>query len=304
MSHIFRDLVTAGALSFNDGVLLNGAVYRCDLLDGWDDTAEPRVEISEYGYSDGVRASDRFPKKEIYLDIGGYVKVTSRLAGEQAKDYLASNLDVNSVIRVTRQGPIPKAVDVRVCSAVEFPQDIGEAFRWLVKVMATWPYKISPIAKSVIAAMFSGIDYYRTYVNTAPYYRTYVNTAPYYRTYTADTSAYSTGGLPNLVAISNDGNADAYPIIQLSGPLMGRSWELVNETTGESLTFGLDLSSTDTLVLNTLDKTAYLGSQSVEYYVDGDWPHLQPGANILRVLIGTDNADARITVTAYDTWKR
>ena len=55
---------------------------------------------------------------------------------------------------------------------------------------------------------------------------------PYYRTYTADTSAYSTGGLPNLVAISNDGNADAYPIIQLSGPLMGRSWELVNETTG------------------------------------------------------------------------
>ena len=135
-----------------------------------DDTAEPRVEISEYGYSDGVRASDRFPKKEIYLDIGGYVKVTSRLAGEQAKDYLASNLDVNSVIRVTRQGPIPKAVDVRVCSAVEFPQDIGEAFRWLVKVMATWPYKISPIAKSVIAAMFSGIDYYRTYVNTAPYY--------------------------------------------------------------------------------------------------------------------------------------
>ena len=56
----------------------------------------------------------------------------------------------------------------------------------------------------------------RDSVNTAPYYRTYVNTAPYYRTYTADTSAYSTGGLPNLVAISNDGNADAYPIIPVS----------------------------------------------------------------------------------------
>ena len=304
MSHIFRDVVTIGSLSFNDGTIVNGSTYRCDLLDGWDDTAEPRVEISEFGYSDGVRTSDRFPKKELYLEIGGYVKVSSRLVGEQAKDLLATYLDVNSTLRITRQGPIPKAIDVRVCSAVEFPQDVGEAFRWLVRVMAPWPYKISPSPKAITAVMFSGIDYYRTYTDSAPYYRTYVNTPPYYRTYTSDTSVSSTGGLPNLVAITNDGNADAYPIIQLTGPLVGRSWELVNESTGESMTFGLDLGSTDTLVIDTLQKTAHLGSQAVEYYVDGDWPHLQPGANILRVLVGVDNPDARITITSYDTWKR
>ena len=294
MSHIFRDVVTIGSLSFNDGTIVNGSTYRCDLLDGWDNTAEPRVEISEYGYSDGVRTSDRFPKKELYLEVGGYVKVSSRLVGEQAKDLLATYLDVNSTLRIIRQGPIPKALDVRVCSAVEFPQDVGEAFRWLVRVMAPWPYKISPNAKTITAVMFSGVDYYRAYVNTSPYYRTY----------TSDTSVSSTGGLPNLVAITNEGNADAYPTIQITGPLGGRSWELVNENTGETLTFGLDLGSTDTLIIDTLQKTAYLGSQAVEYYVDGDWPHLQPGANILRVLVGTDNLDARITVTAYDTWKR
>lgn len=304
MSHIFRDVVSVGPLTFNDGTMVNGAVFRCDLLDGWDNTADLRVEISEFGYSDGVRASDRFPKKEIYLEVGGYVKVASRLAGENAKDLLATSLAVDSVHRITRYGPLTKAMDVRVCSALEFPQDVGEAFRWLVRVMAPWPYKITPTAKSITALMFSGVDFYRTYVNSAPYYRTYVNSAPYYRTYVADTTASSTGGLPNVVSISNDGNADAYPIIQLTGPLEGRAWELVNETTGESLSFGISLGSTDTLMLNTLDKTAYIGSQSVEYYVDGDWPHLRPGANILRVIVGADNIDARIVVTAYDTWKR
>jgi len=304
MTHIFRDVVTMGSLSFNDGTVVNGASYKCDLLEGWDNTAEPRVEISEFGYSDGVKTSERFPKKELYIDIGGYVKVSSRLAGEQAKDLLATYLDINSTLRLTRQGPIPKAMDVRVCSALEFPQDVGEAFRWLVRVMAPWPYKISPVDKAITAVMFSGIDYYRTYVDSSPYYRTYVNSSPYYRTYTSDTSASSTGGLPNLIAMTNEGNADAYPVIQLTGPLVGRSWELVNENTGESMTFGLDLGSTDTLILNTLEKTAYLGSQAVEYYVEGDWIHLQPGANILRVLVGTDNPDARITVTANDTWKR
>jgi hypothetical protein len=506
MSTIFRDVVTVGDFTFNDKVAHDGARFYVDLLNGWDQTGSPRVEVNEFGTSDGVRVGDRMPKKEMYVDVGGYVltdTVTDRLAAEKAKDLLSTIFDNDGEVRVCRYGPIPKAMDMRRSGSLEVPKDIGaEGFRWIVRMLAEWPFKISPIQKTAIAAAFSGSSYLRTYSTVASAMRTNLVTnprnlasgwLPYYGSGGVGTTTFPTtggpsngpfgrmtwttaptgtdgnwstdnlripvqagqpvtqqiavrlnharnltlyvhflngagglissvpgsvlttvantwttfaqinqlapagavtahfdirntdaakfavgnqfditnwilecpqsvqlpyfdgwttnsGGLvhawsgttdaspstetntnvgnaarrydgsngrtyttpnvvsgdatPNFATIANDGTATAYPIISILGPLPARTWALVNETTGQQQSFDLDLSGGQTLVIDSLNKTAFIGDQAVDYWLRGDWITLPRGSNTLRLQIGTWNATPRMTVQMYDTWKR
>lgn len=521
MPTIFRDLVDINGFKFNSGIAVNGAQYNCDVMDGWADSGEPRVEISEFGYSDGVSAASRFPLSEKYVEFGGYVLTDDRLAAEKAMDRLSDVFGPNGDLLVTRYGPISKSMDMRASSALEFPEDIGvEGFRFIVRLMAEWPFKFSPLEKVAIAGVFSGGEYYRIYsaetngrsYDPALYGRVYfpdvngssvvstesrrnlvsnpfsgINTTYHIvspgtggaaaitrvatggpsggsfarATWSVATTAvgnagitYGSGGsdpgvvlLPgdylsgrvmarssvaqritvfvqylnsagNMVAsnstvivlaanvwtaiavdavvvapalaakahiivfnsvgtsgvnwaigdtldvaqvqatkeptagtyfdgntapingtpskrygwtgvpkaspsiettlsivssasglldnatINNEGTADAYPVITITGPLLTGSWELVNETTGDVQSFEIDLSNGVDLVIDNREKTAFIGSQAVDYYLRGDWIRLIPGDNILRLSTGEANPNARLRVSARDTWKR
>lgn len=508
MSTIFRDVVTINDFPFNDKVPVDGAVFNIDLLDGWDDTAEPRVETNEFGYSDGVLAAKRFPLKEQYYEIGGWVDATSRIQADAAKDRLADIFEVNINLQVVRNGPIPKAVDSRRVSKLEFPQDLQLQFRWMTRIMVEWPFKYNPIQQFSEADAFAGQDSYRSYDQASTVARTNLNTNPSLevnaaayngsivalrstawsstgaaslivtpvaaggndtfnsvgsdvgaialgmvagRTYTAtatintpvaqtgtlmpnrfrrlvffykvgtvytettsaiapatgvadlsvtvavpagateifvrlyngsgnasevvyydnitveDTTGIATPGRPfdgatandptvtyawtgtphaststatptalanaggagfrtydasflaryyqavlppagsvgqTFATIANSGNADAYPIISVLGPLPARSWQVVNERTGEYFSFDLDISASTPLVVNTRKKTAFIGSESVEYFIRGDWLTAVPGNNTYRLLVADDVAGARLTIQASDTWKR
>lgn len=522
MSTIFRDPVDINAFHFNDGVAVDSALFYCDMMDGWGDTGEPRVEVSEFGYSDGVVAASRFPMNEKYIDIAGYVLVSDRAAGERAADRLSVLFGPDAELLVTRFGPISKSMDMRSASDFQISQDAGsDGFRFIMRLMAPWPFKFSPLEKVALAGVFSGGEYYRVYdhilngrvydtvgfgrvyfpdlansstvgtesrrnlvnnpsagVNTTYYavvagttgvaavtrvaaggpsggsfaratwstastvigsgmvygnagtdpglqsvlpddlvsgrvqirtsivqrmilYIQYLNAAgtPISSTSSAQLVTvantwtpvvldqatvapalaakvhlmmYSVAGtsaavwpigatldvaqvqavenatagtyfdgntlpyngtpskaygwvgavdasqsiettftdvsvlnpLADNATINNQGTADAYPVITITGPLLAGSWELINETTGEVQSFEIDLSTGVQLVIDNRDKTAYIGTQAVDYYLRGDWIRLIPGVNVVRLSTGEANPDARLQVSAHDTWKR
>lgn len=307
MGTIFRDPVTVNDFSFNGGASVDGATFYCDTMDGWLDTAAPRVEVSSFGYSDGVIAASRFPLSEKYIEFGGYVLSSSRLAAEKAADKLSLLFDVNTDLVVIRNSAIPKAMDMRVSGDFQIPQDLAEqGFRWIVRLMAEWPFKYSPEEQIQTGGVFSGTDFHREY-DVALYGRTY-DALTFGRSYIIDAVSVSGLGagllLPDLITITNDGTADAYPEITVTGPLLAGSWELINETTGEVQSFDIDLSTGVELIMSNRDKTAYISGQAVDYYLRGDWIHLVPGPNRLRLSTGDENPDASFKVVAHNTWKR
>lgn len=520
MSTIFRDQVGVEDFLFNTKVRLDGAMFNCDLLDGWDDTPQPTVVIGQFTYSDGVTSADRFPLKEKYIEVGGWVHTTSRVEAEKAKSRLRGMFSPNKIINLVRYGPIPVRYSVRATSSVEFPQDIGrEGFRWLVQVMADWPFRLGLTEKGGLAGVFTGSGFYRDYpsgtgrkyeynATKGTYYRTYKadlsgngdlvatierinnainpraatitnwgwqpgtdevsstevitgaadgpllpdgsritsyvqrtittgksagNSGWYYRSApgeqvlaagasftgsmyvrssvdtqvslsvqermgsTAGSSSFSgivslpanqwvrlsatdvstaaadgfqiwaqfsaangnvastidatgamadpaatlvdyfdgslspsPGGtvqyswvstadasashkikytqnvevnpLPDSLTINNEGDANSYPIIELQGPLSAGTWYIINDTTGETLTFDSSISSTQTLTMDMLAQSANIDGVPVDYYIRGTWLRLAPGLNQIRLVSGYEVAGATMRIRTYDTW--
>ncbi len=506
---IFNDPVTIDTLTFNNGNV-GGIIYGIDTLDGWDDLAEPQVVMTSFGYSDGTVDAERFPYKEKYVDISGYVVTGSRLLAQQAKVKLAATFNPNKRLVVTRTGPIPLMISTRVSSRLSFPQvdDHGEAFRWHVQVVAPWPFKLGVNTFTGTAGVFNSGTFYRTYPRTYPITysisagastvgtvtRTNLMLNPGPKTaitgwsstpgtsgvasisLTTDASSVSGSGktasttwttaqtvanatvmcgqnnnsstvvaglaysgsmymapgpstpgqtwnlavrwydvnnallststlgpdtaitsaswtrltvsnvvapanatqatlmafqkssstlltsgqfisacaaqleqatapsayfdgdkiqngnlyyswagtsgysfskesrydqvVPNVtvsdnVTVVNNGNADAYPIIQILGPLVASSWYAINETTGEQFTLAVDISTGATLVVDTKEKTAYIGSSPVDYWLRGSWPRVSPNgvSNLFHLVTTQANANARMTIITNDTYR-
>lgn len=529
MSTIFRDQLGVGDFTFNTRALIDGAMFNCDLLDGWDDSPEPTVVIGQFTYSDGVSSSDRFPLKEKYIEVGGWVYTTNRLDAERAKARIRAIFRTDRSLSLVRYGPLPVRYEVRASSRVEILTDIGrEGFRWLVQVMAEWPFRLGLTEKSAMAGVFTGSGFYRDYPAAVGTARTYAYNATkgiYYRTYKPDLSGNgslimevdginsafnpravviggtatgwnyqagtgessvteyitgatdgpilpdgsrittyarrniavpktaanngwfyrslageqfldqgesfvgsmflrssyeatvtlqvldrlgtvvggttngpatllpadewvrlsvadnvtaaagadgfqiwavfaatqgnevgtieatgamaeprktlvgpyldgamsgSTGGtlqyswegadnaspsrrlkytqlidqdpLPDNVLLENEGDANAYPILEIKGPLSPGTWYVVNDTTGETMTFESSINANQTLVIDTLAQTANIDDVPVDFYIRGSWLMLVPGVNQLRLVSGSEVAGATMTVRIYNTW--
>lgn len=519
MPTIFRDPVLVDSFEFNNKVRVDGALFNVDTLDGWDDSPEPTVVVGQFTYSDGVVTAERFPFKEKYMEVGGWIHTHSRQEAERAKSQLRSMFNPNKEIFLVRQGPIPQGYRVRASTKVEFPTDIGrEGFRFLVQVMADWPFRLGVEEKEYLARPFTGAGFYRLYEYGAPigrrrryqydaekdtYYRTYyesiegqggdvvgtvfrtnyaydprgkatarwayqvgtggavaptlrtdlttplagvttgveftttvaktdANSGVYYRALAGDisgvagdlvtisfyayassertvvqsgqlrmasaavstasggtlvlpagvwtrasvtvlaTAAYdgfqlwlseaadmipaedasvivtgalaektsvlddyfdgNTAGtvsiqyiwsgsvdnsasqliqytkvpeinpLPDVITITNEGDAYAYPILEVTGPLPVGTWYIQNDTTGEILTFDSAINENQTLVIDNLDQTALIDSVPVDYYIRGTWIRLAPGLNQIRLVSGADAPGATLRIRAYDTW--
>lgn len=109
--------------------------------------------------------------------------------------------------------------------------------------------------------------------------------------------------IPDTIEVVNNGDADSYPEIEIQGPLLAGTWQLINETTGEAMSFDMDLSSGVELVIDNLEKIANIGETTVDYYLRGDWIRLVPGSNIIRLVTAEPNPDARVRVRVADTWR-
>lgn len=125
-----------------------------------------------------------------------------------------------------------------------------------------------------------------------------------------------TGGATGDATVTNNGNIDAYPVIQIYAPSSGTTLTatLTNLTTGQlaEFTFTTDLNPGDIFTADmrrivTVDTgdTPYIQLSGTNRYGDWDLPRtpfaIVPGGNDLRFEISGTGSDASASVTFRDT---
>ena len=133
--------------------------------------------------------------------------------------------------------------------------------------------------------------------------------SPGKRSYTSFTRTYAQGvGDPENAAIEsvdlvNNGNAVAYPITIVTGPLFNGGWEIRNETTNQRLSFRIDIPEGNELIIDHQRHTATISGQPVEFRKDGAWWGLAKGLNRVRLAADEFNSNATATFIHRDTWR-
>lgn len=281
MPTIFKDIVTLGALSFNDG----STPIRCDVLDGWIDTADLNVIINDRGVSDGAEWGPRFPTKEKYLEIGGYCVSPDRGSASLMRDLLVTYLPRNEDLVLQRyEPPTAKQMVVRRASKISF-FDHAEGFRFTTTLVAKDARKYGLNIQSVTVGISAPGVVGRIYPRTNPF---------------ANVAIGSTTS--NARSIYNEGTAPSDPISTATGPLVA-GWRAVNETTGESIAFDIDVPSGQNLVIDHANHTATLNGFPVQFEYSGTWWSIVPGNNRINLAGGDYNPSASLTVVARPAWE-
>lgn len=110
------------------------------------------------------------------------------------------------------------------------------------------------------------------------------------------------------VEVTNFGDRDVYPLIQLYGPWSG-STRVANATTDQALVFaGENVLAGNYIEIDTRAKTITLNGDPTQnrynrlVFPDSDWWKLAPGANVLRFEPTTFTAPARMIVAWRDAY--
>lgn len=122
-----------------------------------------------------------------------------------------------------------------------------------------------------------------------------------------------TGGSQNLLAVSNAGTAEAYPLIRVFGPTVGTctAITLTNLTNGS--VFAVSTTLTTGQILSGDMTAAVTGANALVVSLDGSsrygsWTvprsafSLSPGSNVLKFQITGTSTDVVCNLTWRDTW--
>jgi Siphovirus-type tail component, C-terminal domain len=297
MSTIFKDKVAVqvplGVLTFNDAAGLpywypGTRTMNVDLLEGWQKTVDLNVISVPRGVGDGNYTAPKFPALARNLTIGGYVEGPNRATLDAIWDQMMGDAfppDVDIVL--TRFEPVPKYVTCRVAGDFDITQYMPSeaAFRWEGTLLCSDPFKYDANSTLFDVAGIAGISSGgRTYPRVYPLTYTVVG-----------------GGEGNQAVVFNLGTAKAPVLIEIFGPVP-IGWRIDNSTTGDSMSFDIDLSGSDVLSIDTRTKTALLNGSPVNGLLHGTWMQLARGNNILK-LFADYNVFGSFHVTAKSTWR-
>lgn len=99
--------------------------------------------------------------------------------------------------------------------------------------------------------------------------------------------------------VTNGGNFETRPLITITGAIVGPS--VYNQTTGQTIGFSnLAMASTDTLVLDLLDKVAYLNGSQIPADLWSSWWVLTPGTS--QIILQGEAAGTQMTISYQDAW--
>lgn len=295
MPTIFKDLVEVGDTAFNDpaGMPAGAIEWRIDVLDNWHvmPEADP-IAIAIGGGVDGASLGESWPIPARDLLISGVVVTAERAEAETLMDVLSRDVfPRNRDVVLTRYETIPKFVTGRVY-AREFKPVGTTSYRFVVRLLAGDPFKYDadpPADSSGTAGVAGQSSGGRSYPRTYPL------------TYSSTTA----GEDANKVVLVNRGTADTYPTIILTGPLQAGGWRLEIQTEAgdvESLRFDVGLALGDVLVIDFRNHEALLNGFSVTTTIEGDFWHVPPGVNVVRLYADFDPA-ASLTATILSAWE-
>jgi hypothetical protein len=106
-----------------------------------------------------------------------------------------------------------------------------------------------------------------------------------------------------VTTLTNLGNASAYPIIRVYGDFSA-SFNLINDTTSKTFTFGVALGVGDYIDFDFYNRTAVKNAtNSVLGSVTGDWWSIAPGTNQIRLTSPDSGDNGYAVVTHKNTYR-
>lgn len=109
---------------------------------------------------------------------------------------------------------------------------------------------------------------------------------------------------PGAMTVTNGGNFETRGLITITGPITGPA--VYNQTTGESISFSaVTLGVSDVLVLDLLERVAYLDGSQITADLSSSWWVLPPAVEqpaVQIVLQGSGAPGATMTYSFNDAW--
>lgn len=280
-----------GTVTFNNpgliGDLTGADEAWIDGFEGWTDSVNPVVVQSQKAIGDGAFLAKRLYVQGRLITVEGMIATDSEEGTEDAwNDLVFRAFPLNEDIVMTHQGPgIHKFVTGRLISQVKPTQFMPNGFRFTLDFLCPDPYKYDADSTlfgtaGIVGDSSGGMEFPLTFPIV-------FNGVP--------------AGSGNQIIINNIGNADTFPTFTVFGQL-DAGWRIENETSGESLSFDVDTTPLNTMVIDSKAETANIDGSPVTGLVSGDFFTLKPGVNVLK-LFGNYFPDTTWSVSAKSAWR-
>lgn len=194
-----------------------------------------------------------------------------------------------ALIRACRVGQL-KTIQFETCDGIPVQADI-EVIRLLM------PYRLN---RSIYLIQAVAPDY-RFFSQTLVTAHTFITESTGGTPVPAAVPAPIGGGSSIDFFVVNEGNIEASPVFTIRGP--GTNFVVQNTTTGQQFTVNLTLLTNETVVIDTMRRTAFQGNQNVFGSFSGSWMTLIPGENRIKFnASGGTTANTRLTISFRSAW--
>jgi hypothetical protein len=255
----------------------NGTAWALLKFPGMDGVATDGAVVQRQGDHGGYATPQFYGPRTIELTVTA--SATSQAERDIARAALQAAVPVSDLATFVLNEPVPKTLQVRRSGVVKEVSATLMDVTFDVLLIAPDPRKYgAPTSVTVIAnSQTLGITFPMSFPMSFP------AQAP-----------------PGAATVTNGGNFETRPTITITGPIVAPA--VYNQTSGESISFStLTLAATDTLVLDLLNKAAYLDGAPIPADLWSAWWVLDPGTSQI-VLQGTGGAGAQMTISFNDAW--
>lgn len=241
------------------GIDGNGVAWILKGVKGWDGPPTVGQVIQRSADHGGWPSAQYYGPRLLTLSV--MASAPTQAARDVAKQQLVQAVPVSDLATFTYNEPVPKQAQVRQNGSAQ----IGMTFPTLTDVVFTIPL-VAPDPRKY---------------STVPMLATATLPAPVINPLTLPVTLPigfpgSVPPIDSAVTCTNSGTFETRPVITVSGPITNPS--IVNAVTGQAITFtGLELGSTDQLIISTDARQAFLNNSFYAADVTSAWWVLEPG---------------------------
>ncbi len=262
----------------------NGVAWILEEVKGWDGPPSVGQVIQRSADHGGWPAAQYYGPRLITLKVTA--RAPTQALRDQAKEQLVQAVPVSDLATFRYDEPVPKQAYVRQNASakidMEFPTLVDAEFS--IPLVAPDPRKYGT----------------QPMIGTATLPVPVINPLSLPLTLPVGFPG-STPPIDNAVTCLNSGKFETRPVITVSGPIL--SPQIVNAATGQVVTFsGLDLASTDQLVLYTDARQSFLNGSFYPADVTSAWWVLEPGETQVYLTGNNFAGGATITIAWSSAW--
>lgn len=258
-----------------------GVVWTLDDIEGWDSPASTS-QAQQRAHSHGAwMTTPYFEARE--LSLTGKMRAPDKESARDAADRLFSAITLDDTrVRVDEHG-LSRFVNARRLGSVMFDyyQQPSEA-DWSISMIAADPFKYGTTEHFSEMRLGQSTNGLRL---------------PLEVPFSIDAQT-----TPNSAIVTNSGNAIAYPVFTINGPISDPY--IYIPSADKYMSFDITLGYGRWLTVDTRNHTVVLdGNSQRQFTMQGDWLTVPPGATEFRLYSATTEPDAVVSISWRDSWQ-